>query len=166
MQTLSQQYPDLMLPVKVVPLSRGMFAIVDPEDFAAVWAAGPWYAIRGKKTWYARHDDDSKLERVVTVLHTFLTGFAMTDHINRNGLDNRRVNLRETTYALNNRNRGIQSNNTSGYVGVYYHKAAKKWLAQVYRQRKRIHIGQYETPEEAHAAREEYIGRTSWREVE
>lgn len=42
----------------------------------------------------------------------------VVDHINRDKLDNTRANLRHTTYRLNTINRGMQSNNTSGYTGV------------------------------------------------
>jgi hypothetical protein len=57
----------------------------------------------------------------------------MTDHINRNGLDNRSINLHETTYELNMRNRSLHKNNTSGINGVSYHNSDKKWRVQWYK---------------------------------
>ncbi len=53
------------------------------------------------------------------------------DHINRNGLDNRRGNLRVATPAQNVYNRGLQDNNTSGFMGVVWNQSCKKWQAQI-----------------------------------
>lgn len=54
-----------------------------------------------------------------------------TDHINRNRLDNRWVNLREATSAENKRNRALQANNTSGSNGVVWNARNRKWVAQI-----------------------------------
>ena len=56
--------------------------------------------------------------------------------------------LRPATNAQNLAHRGKASNNTSGYKGVTYHKAAKKWMAQI----KPVYLGLFNTPEEAYAA--------------
>lgn len=66
------------------------------------------------------------------------------DHINRITTDNRIVNLREATMVENQRNQGIQKNNTSGILGVYWHKRHKRWIAKCIK-----HIGSYKTIEEA-----------------
>lgn len=69
----------------------------------------------------------------------------MIDHIDQNKANNCIENLRVATKSLNEANTGIRKNNTSGYKGVAYHKAAKKWRA--YLQCK--HIGLFNTAEEA-----------------
>ena len=71
------------------------------------------------------------------------------DHINHNGLDNRRENLRICTRAENSRNRGKQKNNTSGYKGVCWYKRDKKWRAQIKKDSKKIHIGYFDIIEDA-----------------
>lgn len=70
------------------------------------------------------------------------------DHINMDRADNRIANLRECSYSENMANRRKQANNTSGYKGVSYHKAAGKWRATL----RKKHIGLFNTPEEAWAA--------------
>lgn len=86
------------------------------------------------------------------------------DHINRNRLDNRKSNLRFTTRKENARNRGTMSNNTSGYTGVHYQKASRKWRASIAVDYQRIQLGEFDTKEDAYdayiQARERYWGDT------
>ena len=74
------------------------------------------------------------------------------DHINRNRLDNRKSNLRFTTRKENARNRGTMSNNTSGYTGVHYQKASRKWRASIAVDYQRIQLGEFDTKEDAYDA--------------
>lgn len=74
------------------------------------------------------------------------------DHINGDPSDNRLSNLRAASNGENLRNRGAQRNNTSGFKGVYFSKAAQKWAAQIKLNGKPRYLGLYPTPEEAHAA--------------
>lgn len=136
-----------------VPLSRGLVAIVDAEDAQRVlayrWFAQPnyrnVYAIRG-----IRRADGA---RTTQTLHKFLTGFAITDHINGDGLDNRRANLREATAGNNSRNRRRPTTNTSGFKGVHWNKGAGKWRAAIGLETgKRQFLGYYLTAEEAACA--------------
>src|SRR5258708_16286059 len=62
-------------------------------------------------------------------LHRQLTGYPATDHVNRDGLDNRRCNLRPATGSQNAANKGRQSNNTSGFKGVNWNDGA--WQASL-----------------------------------
>lgn len=73
------------------------------------------------------------------------------DHINRNKLDNRRENLRESTNAENLRNRGVQRNSTTGFTGVYLDKRWNRYTAKIKFNRKYVHLGCFATAEEAHA---------------
>lgn len=76
----------------------------------------------------------------------------MPDHINGNGLDNRRENLRLATSAQNNMNKSKQTNNHSGYKGVVFHKQSGKWRARIYVDGKQKSLGLFATPELAHRA--------------
>ncbi|MCD2451655.1 HNH endonuclease [Methylicorpusculum oleiharenae] len=74
------------------------------------------------------------------------------DHMNGVKTDNRIENLRDANKSENQQNRGVQSNNTSGYMGVSYDKRKKKWKAEIMINRKTNRLGRFSTPEEAHAA--------------
>lgn len=79
------------------------------------------------------------------------------DHINRDPLDNRRINLRIATKSENSLNSKINKKNTSGYKGVSFHNIGNKpWRARIIRGLKRIELGLYKTPEEAYRAIEEF----------
>lgn len=71
------------------------------------------------------------------------------DHKNRNGLDNRRGNLRLATPAQNKYNVGIKKNNTTGYKGVFFVKKSNLYWAYIKADKKRIGGGCFKTPEEA-----------------
>ena len=72
------------------------------------------------------------------------------DHENRIRSDNRMVNLREATHAQNMKNRNTPKNNTSGLMGVSWHKRAGKWRATLGQK----HLGLFDDPAEACAARQ------------
>jgi len=75
------------------------------------------------------------------------------DHINRIRDDNRLCNLRTANRAENCQNQPTRRNNRSGVTGVLWHKAAKKWVAQISIDRKLRHLGVFDTKELAVEAR-------------
>lgn len=72
-----------------------------------------------------------------------------TDHKDHNRKNNHRSNLREATSSQNNANSKIQSNNTSGYKGVSWHKASKKWAAYLNFEGRRIYLGLFDDIKDA-----------------
>ena len=81
----------------------------------------------------------------------------VADHIDRNPSNNDYRNLRWATYLENSRNKSKQSNNTSGCVGVCWHKKANKWEVRIKVNGKSIHIGYYVDIEYAKRARAEKV---------
>ena len=71
------------------------------------------------------------------------------DHINGNGLDNRLINLRICNNQQNSFNTGIRKNNTSGFKGVYLKKSTGKWVTQLMKNGKSIHLGYHHDKIEA-----------------
>ena len=78
------------------------------------------------------------------------------DHINGDKSDNRLSNLRLATDSENKRNVGKRQHNTSGFKGVTWDKANKRWLAHATFQGKGVHLGRHSTPEAAAQAYREF----------
>ena len=149
-----------------IPLGRGLFALVDPGD-AATLSGDRWYAARMGKTWYAYRRRSGAQE----FMHRIVLGLRrhdgrQADHVNGNGLDNRRANLRLSTKAENGRNRGPNRNNTTGYKRVCYVKRLGRWLASIQVDRLQINLGLYDDPIDAALAYDlaaiEHFGAFAW----
>lgn len=135
--------------MKKIALTKGKFAVVDDADFKFLnqWR---WkyhkdnYAVRtatGNKQIYM-HREVNKTPHGI-----------LTDHINRNGLDNRRKNLRITTYSKNLLNTGKWKHNTSGAKGVQWNKQKAKWHALIQINWRVMHLGYYSNFKQARLAR-------------
>jgi hypothetical protein len=79
------------------------------------------------------------------------------DHMNGIRSDNRIENLRLVTRSINNKNKRMQSNNTSGFTGVVFVKQRGKWNARVKENGIQKNIGSFSTAIEANEAREKYL---------
>lgn len=135
-----------------IPVSNGTTALVDDDDYESVMAAGPWHGLKrangspGAVMHDIRRPDGA---RTLEPLHRFLMGRRHVDHRNGDPLDNRRVNLRPATVSQNCRNRRVQSNNKSGYKGVYYSDREGIYIAQIGYRKRRYRLGRFEDPIEA-----------------
>jgi len=102
------------------------YAIVDDEDFAYLNQWRWYFNSRGYAT--------KKKKQKIIYMHRLIINTPKgmeTDHINGNGLDNRRSNLRICTRSQNAINTGKYKTNTSGYKGVSWDKKNKKWRVQI-----------------------------------
>jgi hypothetical protein len=79
----------------------------------------------------------------------------VVDHIDHNKHNNALGNLRETTQVDNCKNRKLASNNTSGFVGVRWNEKRNKWTAAIKVDKKNIHLGCFDSYEEAVVVRQE-----------
>ena len=75
------------------------------------------------------------------------------DHINHDGIDNRIGNLRLATDLMNKKNFPKAKNNSSGFTGVHWNKAERKWRAQIMIHKKNIHLGTFDRKGDAIKAR-------------
>lgn len=136
--------------VKRIPLTRGMYALVDAEDYEQVMARGPWQAKPHGRTVYAKRGavlPDGR--RTTLYMHSLITGLPMVDHANGDGLDNRRANLRPCTVTQNAANHRMKRTSNSGFKGVTWYPRSERWHARLRAGRKTRSLGYYATREEA-----------------
>ena len=142
---------------KEIELTQDKITIVDDCDYEDL-IKYKWCANKRKNYWYAMRQGNQNGQGYLIGMHRQILGFGykdgmMIDHINRDGLDNRRSNLRVSNHILNARNSKLQANNTSGFKGVSWCKARGKWLVQICVRQKNIRIGLYDDKMKAVHAR-------------
>lgn len=139
-----------------IPLSQGKVAIIDDEDFDLV-SGYNWCANKRGRSWYAITSIYSDGRRQGSLhMHRLILGLMdsriHTDHIDGNGLNNQRSNLRPCTHSENMRNRRMGVNNKSGYKGVFWDKNTENWRAQIRINGTKKDLGRFASPEAAYAA--------------
>ena len=147
--------------MKEISLTQGKVALVDDEDYEYLnqWK---WCALKRRTTYYAaRWVSDNGNGRAI-LMHRAIPCTPedmQTDHIDRNGLNNQKSNLRICTHGQNMMNRG--SYGASKYKGVYFmrKKCGTKIYEYIYASitvnKKSIHLGMFNTEEEAAMAYDE-----------
>ena len=134
-----------------------MTLIVDDEDAHLLSALG-WYACREGRIWYALANTRGPGKKRLLRLHRLILptpAGLVVDHINCNGLDNRRANLRVATRSQNAANASAHGDRTTGrYKGVTKdnRKLKRPWRATVVKQGVVYHSPRYATEDEAAAA--------------
>lgn len=131
---------------KEIQLSKGFVALVDDEDYEFLMQWN-WY-ISGDRRYAVRSNGHGYLLMMHNAIQERKQGF-MTDHINGNGLDNRRSNLRYATPRQNGYNAKKRPNCTSQYRGVSWNKEMKLWYARVGVDGKQTVIGKFTNELEA-----------------
>lgn len=132
--------------MEIINLSNGYIAFVDNEDFELV-SQYAWYGRSKTKQdiCYAQTSIYKNGKRSTIDMHRLIVpDVIMIDHINRNGLDNQRKNLRSATQSQNRGNSKVPVNNTSGYKGVVAMPSGR-WQARI----ASTSLGLYATKEEA-----------------
>lgn len=161
-QTLLEVAP-VTLPLfpsyREIRLTQGKVALVDIEDYERV-SSFAWNAYYDRHVWYGRRtirwrDGDIKKQATV-LLHRFIMGLdagdcRVVDHINGNGLDNRKTNLRVCTNAENCRNSRLREHTERGMRGVMPLPSGN-WGAQIGVNYRKIFLGTFPSKEEAHNA--------------
>jgi hypothetical protein len=122
-------------PFRRILLTQGQYAIVDPDDYPRL-AKYKWHANRNRGTYYAQRKLWlPRLKKELTIkMHRQILNvphFLLVDHINGNGLDNRKTNLRPATHSQNTCNTPKYKRSRSKYKGVTWHKPKRKWNARI-----------------------------------
>jgi hypothetical protein len=133
-----------------IPLTQGKVALVDDADYPEL-SKFRWYACKYGNTYYAQRASpraNGKQHKIL--MHAVILGTPkgmQTDHINGNGLDNRRENLRVVTCRGNQQNQHTPK--SSKYPGVSWENRRRKWRVCIEVSRKTCHLGYYDDEEEA-----------------
>lgn len=135
------------------PKYKNAICKVDLCDYDKVSSIHWWaYGAEGGVT-YVQGQVNKKQESIHRIINNTPEDLS-TDHINGDGLDNTRLNLRTVTKLGNNKNRRIPSNNTTGHMGVKLNKSGT-YYAYIMVNNKQINLGTYTTFEDAVTARKE-----------
>lgn len=150
-------------------LSGGYVAVIDSIDVDLAQFKWSARVDRERNTVYARRtvvmpngkQKTLRLHRVIfeRVIGRPLAEAEKVDHIDRDGLNDRRSNLRLATTAQNCANTKLSSKNTSGHKGVSWNKAAGKWHAKICVNRRQIHLGLFDDINDAIRVRREHAVR-------
>ncbi|UOK18388.1 HNH endonuclease [Arthrobacter phage BruhMoment] len=124
-----------------------LWAVVDDADLPAL-GKYRWYANTSKSTTYAQASINENGVRRTIRMHKLLTGWDMTDHIDGDGLNNRRSNLRPATNAQNQVNSRLRRGN-SQYRGVCKDVRNGVWKANINVSGRRITLGTFRDEVEA-----------------
>jgi len=137
-----------------IPLTQGKFAIVDPDDYETL-NKYKWHVTKNANTFYAKRNPrvGRKGKAPPIYMHRQIinvpAGFVI-DHINYNGLDNRKANLRLATRAQNNRHtRRTKKTGSSKYKGVSWYNREKRWVVKITTDGITIPIGYFKDEIEA-----------------
>jgi len=131
-----------------IPLTRGKFAIVDPEDYPRI-AKYKWFLTKSPTSSYAARwqrlhakGPRKKIWMHHQVIH--IPKHMVCDHINRNSLDNRKANLRPATVSQNLCNRPkTRAKTRSKYKGLEWDKTQRKWKARIQLNGRKIYLGSF-----------------------
>jgi len=124
-----------------IPLTRQKFTIVDTEDY--YWLSQfKWHAVFAGKSFYAIRTCKGKSIKMHREIMT-APSHLFVDHIDHNGLNNCRSNLRLCSQAQNSRNTAPRKGGTSRYKGVCWDKDKEKWLATIQFNRKIYKLGHF-----------------------
>jgi len=131
---------------RFIPLTKGKFAIVDAADYD--WLNQfKWHTSTSQKHLYAHCQIEGRDISMHRLIMNPPPGM-FVDHINGNGLNNKRGNMRICTPRQNAYNRKGKDK-TSKYKGVRWDKGTKKWAAQIRKSGNSFHLGLFDNEIEA-----------------
>ncbi len=142
--------------MKKIPLTQGKFALIDDTDYERV-NQFKWCAIYRHRNWYATRTSYTPTKKTI-YLHRFILDApdeCQVDHRDGDGLNCQRVNLRLATHGQNMQNSKRPLNNNSGYKGVTRFTRDGRWQARISVNGRLLHLGLFDTPEEAAKAYDE-----------
>lgn len=135
---------------------KGHECLIDHDDVDLLTVG--WTVAKSHGNFYARKYSTDRNKRFIhrrimgAILGRELEAGEIVDHIDRNGLNNTRSNLRLATQTQNLANAKVRKHNKLGVKGVFWDKWKNKYKAKITVNKKVIQLGRFNTVEEAHAA--------------
>ncbi len=150
--------------IRYIPLTRGRVAVVDASDYA--WLSRhQWHLVSPRGRCYAGRSRHGKRISMHREIMKPPKGYVV-DHIDGDGLNNRRSNLRICTLCQNHQNQAKAPGCSSQYKGVHREKRSGKYTAQIRPGHKQIHLGMFDDEIEAARAYDrkavELFGEYAW----
>lgn len=145
-----------------ISLTQNKFALVDDEDYDFLMQYNWYLHISDGKEYAARSIKIPK--RKIIYMHRFIitvSDKSYVDHIDGDGLNNKRSNLREVSNAQNQMNTKSRNGTTSQYKGVSWNKKCGSWVAFIRIKKIHTYIGKFQIEEDAakaynHRAQKEF----------
>lgn len=140
--------------MKEIILTKGKVALVDDEDFDSL-SKTSWYAHSSKygRTGYTARGTMKNYKNKLFLMHRQILGLSnpkiSVDHIDGNGLNNQKSNLRICTHGENMRNTRKRVNCSSRFKGISWNKDRKKWDVRANLNKKVYRVGRYDNEVEA-----------------
>lgn len=145
--------------MKLIELTGNKFTKVDDEDYEWLADYAKWsfdrYAYCTRKIGESKKKRSIRMHRLIMKPPKGM----VVDHINGDKLDNRKSNLRITTYSLNIMNRHKFYKTSNPFRGVYWDKSRNKWMALGCVNYRKFNLGRFNTPEEAAIAFNAFINK-------
>ena len=141
-----------LIMAKEIELTNGMKALVDDEDYDNLLNY-KWRCLKNGKTHYAIFGKRINGKYINIWMHRMIMNAkdrkSEVNHINHNGLDNRKENLRITTHDKVIIQSQVSDKKQSKYKGISYHKPTNKWRARININGKTTYLGYYNNEIEA-----------------
>lgn len=144
--------------MREIKTKNGKTALVDDEDFERV-NSFRWFFVRsstGRGSGYFATGRGRNGKKMVYLHHAIIgrpvNRKMSVDHVNGNGLDNRKENLRFATARQQRQNSAIRMNNHSGFKGISKRKQCETFKAEIMAKGRRIYLGDFKTELEAFEA--------------
>ncbi len=147
-----------------VLLTQGKVAVIDAADVHLVQGRN-WFTARSRSTFYARTNTPRLTKNAAQgflLLHRVIMDapdHLQVDHEDGDGLNCRRSNMRLATGVQNTWNSPAHSDNASGLKGVSFHRPTAKWRSRVYAAGRNVHLGLFDSAEDAHSAYSAAVAR-------
>lgn len=127
--------------MKEIKLRNGEISFVDDEDYERI-SAHKWFARKSRNTFYAgTHPTRNTYRNMHRMILNLTDKKQIVDHIDGNGLNNIKSNLRICSTGQNLCNRIPHKNKSSRFLGVSWNKGVEKWTVYIRKNRKSYYFG-------------------------